>query len=241
MTRLWDGASIVALGQQSYDSRGRLVCSAVRMNPATFSSPPASACDAGTEGPFGPDRITRNEYDAAGQVTAVWSAYGTPLAQKTAAYTYTPNGQVATLTDARNFRTTYEYDGLDRLDKRRYPHPTSTHQSSTTDFEQFHYDAGRLSGERRRSGHTFSFAYDDLGRITERDAPGTQPDIAYAYDLLDRVTSVTQTGGHTLTAEYDALSRLVKEQSGELGTVTYEYDAAGRRTKMIVSVSPTPS
>src|SRR5690606_11197157 len=67
------------------------------------------------------------------------------------AHTYTPNGQVATLTDARNFRTTYEYDGLDRLMNRRYPHPTSTHQSSTTDFEHFLYDdVGRLSGERRR-------------------------------------------------------------------------------------------
>src|SRR5690606_6237552 len=77
MARLWDGSSIVALTQQSYDSRGRLECSAVRMNPATFSSPPGSACTVGSEGPFGPDRITRNEYDAAGQVTAVWSAYGT--------------------------------------------------------------------------------------------------------------------------------------------------------------------
>ena len=98
------------------------------MNPATFASPPGG-CALGTQGSFGPDRITRATYDTAGHVTQQQSAYGTSLAQTTAAYTYTNNGKVATLTDARNYRTTYEYDGFDRLMKQDYPYPNSTNQS----------------------------------------------------------------------------------------------------------------
>ncbi|WP_163312507.1 hypothetical protein, partial [Enterobacter cloacae] len=49
--------------QYSYDLDGRLECTAVRMNPAAFSSLPASACVLGTPGSQGADRITKNTYD----------------------------------------------------------------------------------------------------------------------------------------------------------------------------------
>ncbi len=126
----------------------------------------------------------------------------------------------------------YEYDGFDRLVKRSYPNPTSTHQSSATDYEQFTYDAaGRLTQERRRSGEWFTFAYDNLGRLTLRDAPGSQPDVSYVYDLLGRVMDQTQ-AGHATATSYDALSRVTSETSTVLGTVSYQYDAAGQRTRM---------
>ena len=41
------------------------------MNVAAFVSLPTSACSLGTEGSFGPDRITRNVYDAADQLLQV--------------------------------------------------------------------------------------------------------------------------------------------------------------------------
>ena len=112
-SRLWGGGSIIALTQMNYDTNGRSYCTAVRMNSALFSSPPSDACALGTSGSFGADRITRKVYDAAGRVNQVQSAYGTVLAQTAEAYTYTNNGQVATLTDARSYLTYYAYDGLD--------------------------------------------------------------------------------------------------------------------------------
>jgi RHS repeat-associated protein len=229
-SRLWDGGSILALTQLSYYNVGRPQCTAVRMNPATFASPPSDACTVGSAGAFGPDRITRKFYDSAGQVSQVQSGYG--VAPTSAGFTYTNNGQVATLTDARGYLTTYEYDGLDRLAKQRYPNPSTTGQSSTADYEQFTYDdqTGWLTTERRRSGETFTYGYDHLGRVKLRDAPGTDPDVSYGYDLLDRVKSVSETA-NTLTTDYDALSRVKKETSSVFGDVRYEYDAAGRRTK----------
>ncbi len=207
ISRRWNGGSIVALSQTNYDNRGRPQCTAMRMNSGLFGSPPSDACSLGTSGGLGPDRITRNTYDAAGRISLAQSAYGTALAQNTAAYTYTANGQVQTLTDARSYRTTYEYDAFDRLFKRRYPSPSNTNQSSTTDYEQFDYDAfGRPTSERRRSGESFALSFDNLGRVTFRDAPGSQPDVTYGYDLLSRMTSESQPG-NALTTVHDALSR----------------------------------
>ena len=130
--------------------------------------------------------------------------------------------------------TTYEpsYDGFDRLVKLRYPNPTTTNQSSTTDYEQSTFDAyGRMTQERRRSGESFLYSYDNLGRVTLRDAPGAQPDVSFGYDLFGRTTSTSQSG-NALTTVYDALSRVTSVSSSVLGAVSYQYDAAGRRTQL---------
>jgi RHS repeat-associated protein len=228
--RLLDGTSVSALTQTNYDSLGRPLCTALRMN---LASVPSDACQQpGTESSYGPDRITRNVYDLVGRVSQVQSAYSTSLEQTTAKFTYTPNGQLESLTDARQFRTAYGYDDFDRRVKQSYPNPIATNSTSTSDYEQFTYDElGRLTQERRRSGDSFTMAYDNLGRLLSRDAPGAQPDISYGYDLLGRQTSASQSG-NTITKVYDALSRITSETSSVLGTVSYGYDAAGRRTRM---------
>ncbi|HEX7115417.1 MAG TPA: RHS repeat-associated core domain-containing protein [Steroidobacter sp.] len=235
-TIVWSGSSILTLTEKSYDNALRPLCTAVRMNPSQFASLAANqandACALGTQGSFGPDRIERLVYDAAGQVTTRQSAYGTSLQQNTVTTTYSNNGQPVTLTDANGNRTTYAYDGFDRLVRIRYPHPTSTGTSSTTDYEEFTFDQwGRLIQERRRSGEIFSFSYDNLSRQTTRTAPGSQPNVTTSYDLLSRVVSQAQTG-HTVSTTYDALSRVTSVNSSVLGTVSYLYDAAGRRTRI---------
>jgi hypothetical protein len=75
---LKSGSTSYALTQYSYDAKGRLECTAQRMNTAAFASLPASACSLGAEGPDGPDRITKAVYDAADEVTQVQTAVGTP-------------------------------------------------------------------------------------------------------------------------------------------------------------------
>ncbi|MEO0399448.1 MAG: RHS repeat-associated core domain-containing protein [Pseudomonadota bacterium] len=227
-----DGASstVLQLVQTSYDSSGRPECVAVRMNPSTYSTPPASACALATEGADGKDRVTKTVYDAASRPQKIARAHGTSIAQDSVRYTYTDNGLVATLTDARNYRTTYEYDGFDRAKKLRYPDPTNTNSSSTSDFEEWTYDAaGNILTERRRDNTTFTNTYDDLNRLTLRNAPGAQPDVTHAYDSFGRLTSLSQSG-HTVSYAYDQLGRLTGETQ-PIGAVTHRYDAAGRRTR----------
>ena len=129
-----------ALTQFCYDLAGRLECTAVRLNPAIFATITTSACALGAQGTgtddHGPDRITKMTYDAAGQLLKTTLAYLTADQADDTANTYTDNGHLATVTDAENNRTTFEYDGHDRLKITRYPVATlGALTSSTTDFE----------------------------------------------------------------------------------------------------------
>ena len=91
------------------------------------SVPCPSACTLDTEGSFGPDRITRTTYDDAGQATLVETGEGvTGVQADEVATAYTNNGQVSHVTDAEGNRTTYEYDGHDRLVKSAFPHRRPT-------------------------------------------------------------------------------------------------------------------
>lgn len=225
-----------SLTQYSYDLAGRLECTAVRMNPATFASPPASACTLATQGSFGPDRITKLTYDAAGQVTKTILAYGTPLQTDQETNSYTANGQLATVTDGENNRTTFEYDGHDRLSKTRYPVTTTgALASSTTDYEQLTYDANSNITQRRlRDAQLINYAYDNLNRMTFKNVPNLvsgEYDVTTTYDNLDRPTLVSDTASNNVGSTFDALGRLTA-QTSPFGTIAMQYDAAGRLTRV---------
>lgn len=226
-----------AVTQYSYLANNLPDCVAQRMNSAVFATIASTgACATGAAGTQGPDRIVKALHDNADRVTVVQEGYGTPLVRNVSSSTYTNNGRVSTLTDAKNNRTTYEYDGHDRLVKTRYPLPATPGSSSTTDFEQATYDCDTthcnnlVTAWRTRDGQSILLGYDDLSRSTVKNLPGTEPDVNYGYDLLSRVISASQSG-NALSFTYDALSRNLT-QTGPLGTVTSTWDVAGRRTRL---------
>lgn len=234
--RLTAGGTTYALTQTSHDGLGRVQCVAQRMHPSEFASLPADACTLDTQGSFGPDRISRTTYDAAGQVTLVQSAYGTADQADEVATTYRNNGQVETVTDGNGNRTTYVYDAHDRLSRTRYPSPTTPGTSSTTDYEELGYDAAsNVTSRRVRDGNMFSYGYDALNRMTSEDAPNLagmwEPDRTYSYDLLGRMLVAAHVDSHHVTLTYDALSRVTSEAS-YYGSATMAWDAAGRMTRL---------
>lgn len=214
--------------QTAYDAIGRVECAAQRMNPVVYGSLPSSACSLGTTGSYGADRIVKATYDAAGQVIKITSAYGTSDAADEATATYSNNGQVATATDAEGNKTSYGYDGFDRLATTTFPSTTKgAGTSNSSDYEQLSYDAnGDLTSRRLRDGNTIYYGYDYLTRLKIKDLPGSEPDVTYAYDLLGHLTGAS-TSAQTLTFGWDALGRQVSE-TGPLGTMGYGYDAAGQ-------------
>ncbi len=224
------GGTTHALTQVSYDAAGRADCVAVRMNPLTFASPPGSACTATATGIYGPDRIARYEYTEAAQLKSTISGYGSG-APITESATYTANGLPQTLTDGRNNTSTFEYDGHGRLKKLLYPNPSSS-GSSTTDYEEYGYDAAsNVTSTRTRANQLFEATYDALNRQTALVAPEGTNGVGYAYDNLGRMTSATVAGtSNTTTQAWDALGRLTYEE-GPLGRMSYQYDLAGRRTR----------
>lgn len=122
VSKLISGSTVYALSQTNYDAFGQPRCTAQRMDSADFGSTLPDACTltspAGSEGP---DRIAKILYDDAGQVSQVKTGLGTADEANGVTSTYTDNGLVATVTDAEGNKTTYEFDGHDRLAKTRFP------------------------------------------------------------------------------------------------------------------------
>jgi RHS repeat-associated protein len=223
-----------ALTQYSYDLFGRLDCTAARLNPAAFAAPPASACTLGVAGANGPDRVTKNSYDLAGQLTKVTEALGTADQADEAAYTYTATGKRFSLTDARGYRAEFRYDGHDRQTEWRFPDKVTPGTISATDFEQYTLDLnGNRTALRKRDAQVIGYTYDLLNRMTAKNVPGTAGDVAYAYNNLGAQTSALfSVTGQGLTTVYDALGRITSNSinlDGVTRALTYAYDLAGKR------------
>ncbi|PXA85322.1 hypothetical protein DMC25_15570 [Caulobacter sp. D4A] len=245
------GGAAQALTQYGYDAMGRPQCTAVRMNPAAFSSAP-DACTLGVEGVFGPDRIGKVIYDAANQVLQLRKAVGTPVEQAEVTYSYTSSGKQEYVVDANGNRTKWDYDGFDRLARWTFPSTTrpaafdpSTQASAlasagglnAADYEIYGYDAvGNRTSLRKRDGQTIGYVYDALNRMTLKDLPSGD-DVYYDYDLqgLQLYARFGSSAGLGLTSTYDALGRVKSASntlSGAARTLSYTYNAAGARTEL---------
>jgi RHS repeat-associated protein len=235
------GGTTFTYAQTSYDLAGRVDCVAERMNPAAFS-PSQPVCTPGTGG-FGPDRITRNTYDAAGQLLKSTKAYGTALQQDYATYTYSQNGKQTSVTDANGNRAIMVYDGFDREIQWVFPSLTSPGQPSTSDYESYLYDAnGNRTYLRKRDGTFIAYQYDALNRVIEKDVPASVTGAA-AYSVftgydnrgLQLYARFASAGGAGITNNYDNIGRLASSASNMDGTsrgTSYQYDADGNLTQL---------
>jgi len=241
---LREGAAgtVRTLTQYSYDSFGRLECTAVRMNPALFASPPASACTLGTQGSEGPDRITRAVYDAAGQRLQLRAGVGSAEEGAEASWAYNADGQVTTVIDGNGNRATLSYDGHGRQTRWTFPSETrpSAYDDSTpatalatagsvnaADYEGYGYDAnGNRTSLRKRDNAAYAygdihFQYDALNRLTLKTVP--ERPAPHPYPLAPAQTRDVyygyDLGGRQLFARFD-------NASGE--GVTNAYDGLGR-------------
>lgn len=231
------GAGIQQLTEQSYDALGRVDCVAQRMNRSAFGGS-AHACQLTAQGLDGPDRITRTHYDAAGRVRGQQSGVGTADEGWDWRAEFTSNGLRESLFDGENNRTTFLYDGFDRLATTMFPtaQPGSGF-SNGADYEYLTYDPwglGQVRQHRLRDGRVIGYEYDALGNVTRKDVPNTtlhEQDASYTYDNFGRLTSAVSnyTAGRFT---WDALGRLSSEGRDSHGYKTFGYDLAGRRTRM---------
>ena len=233
-------ATAQTVTQYSYDAVGRLSCTAVRMNAAGFGSLP-DACTLGTQGSQGADRITHNVYDPAGQVLKVQKAYGTPLQQDYATYTYTANGKQASVADANGNLAAMTFDGFDRLVQWTFPSKTAVGQVNASDYEAYGYDAaGNRTSLRKRDGTTLTYGYDALNRMVSKAVPTSATGaagytVSYGYDLRNLQTSALFATGQGITSSYDGFGELTTSTStmgGISRTVSAQYDADGDQTQL---------
>ena len=239
------------LTQTSYDGVNRPICVATRMLSTAFDTlynagTRPDACALTTEGGAGPDRIVRTIYDAAGQQLQLRQAVGTPVQRNYVTYTYTPNGQQQTVTDANGNTTQLTYDGFDRLSRQTFPVATSgAGASNAADFEEYSYDAnGNRTGLRKRDGRVLTYAFDAMNRTTVKTVPDgsglpawATRDVYYGYDLRGLQTSARfdSATGEGVTHVYDLSGRMTSSTTtmgGSSRTLSYLYNTAGGRTRL---------
>jgi len=258
--QLREGAAgaVRTLTQYSYDVMGRLECTAVRMNPAAFAAPPASACTPGPAGPDGPDRISRAVYDAAGQRLQLREGVGTADEGAEATWDYNLNGQVTTVIDGNGNRAELRYDGYGRQDRWTFPSairapafddatPASALASAgsvnAADYEAYGYDPnGNRTSLRKRDESSLTYHYDALNRMTLKVAragltAAQTRDVHYAYDLAGHQIAARfdSLAGPGIANSYDGFGRLASttdDTNGTARTLAYRYDPNGGRTRI---------
>jgi YD repeat-containing protein len=137
-----------------------------------------------------------------------------------------------------------QYDGFDRLSKWRFPVATlGAGTSSTTDYEQYGYDAiGNRTSLRKRDGVTITYAPDNLNRVRTKTVPASATGAAgytvvYGYDVRGLQTRARfgAIDGTGITNVYDGFGWLRSTSTtmdGTARTVSYEYDPHGNRTRI---------
>ena len=235
--------NLFGLAQTSYDHAGRVQCTAQRMTiTSTATALPASAC---TQTSGNKDRIGQYVYDAADRQIATWSGVGTPLAQESVFMSYTPNGQVKYVEDAKDNRTSYLFDGFGRVREILYPSKTTPHQSNNGDREAVTYDAaGNIRFHTTRANDKFEYRYDNLNRVYLKivpERPGLAAthtrDVYYSYDLTGALTNARFDGltGEGVSIGYNVHGEPAVQHnrmSGVPSGVSVGFDPAGRRNRL---------
>jgi YD repeat-containing protein len=173
--KTYKGTTVLSVTDRSFLDRGLEDCTTVRMNFGALPAPTStSACSLGTQGSEGPDRITNNAYDSAGQLIKVQKAYLTSDQADYVTYTYTANGKQQYVTDANGNKAQFAYDGFDRLMKWNFPDKVTKGSVASTDYEQYAYDAaGNRTCLRKRDGSKLVYTFDNLNRMSSKVVAAT--------------------------------------------------------------------
>ncbi len=139
-------------------------------------------------------------------------------------YEYDARGNRTAVVDAANNRTTFTYDSRNRLTVITNPDSTTTH---------FAYDTrGRRTSVTDANNNTTTYAYDDADRLTSVTDALSQV-TAYAYDSENNLTSITDALSRATTFNYDSMGRVTStvfppaSGSGTGLSETYNYDQIG--------------
>jgi len=174
---------------------------------------------------------TSYAYDALNRRTQTLDAYG-DTAQTTSTVIYDAVGNVVSETSGYSstsgysnpVTTSYGYDALYRATATIDAYGTSIQRTTTTVYDS----ADNVLQSIDAANNTTTYAYDALNRQTTVQTPagGT---VTMVYDSADNLLARTDQLGHTTSHAYDALNRETVTTDARGGLTTYTYDAQGNQ------------
>ncbi|MBI3464991.1 MAG: RHS repeat protein, partial [Planctomycetes bacterium] len=204
-------------------------------------------------GNFNLTQITRPDPDGAG-----------PLTSPITTLTYTGDGLVSAVQDARGNSTTFSYDSRDRVTQFTYPDDdadatnnpkvTLTYDSASNITERkdergnivtMTYDGmGRATTVKNQLGNVTTLTYDAAGNLTQISRPDpdgagplTSPITTLTYNSMNRRATTVNALNKTTTFTYDNAGNIVAVTDPLSRTVTFTYNELGQRT---VITQPDP-
>jgi len=159
-------------------------------------------------------------------------------------------GNIVSETNGEGYTTSYSYDGLNRVTSITYPlgsnvsvsySPTSQTAVRGGLTETTLYDSFGRVASITLGGVSRSYGYDSLGRKTFESNPGDTRGASYSYDILNRLTQVTNVDGSAKVISYGAGSMTVTDERAKSTTYAYRsYGDPNQRAVMNIA-APDPS
>lgn len=158
-------------------------------------------------------------------------------------------GNITSQTNGELKTTSYSYDGLNRVTALNPPGGsavaisyTSTSKTATRGSltEQTNYDGFGRPATITLGGVAHTYRHDALGRMTFASNPGSASGTSYQYDMLDRVTKITNADSTSQSMTYGAGSKTVVDERSKSTAYTYRsYGDPG--TQVLMSVAAPES
>ena len=179
-----------------------------------------------------PGRTTATTYDTLGNKLSetITDTSSSPTAgqPRTWAWTYNPQGLVATSSDPRGNTSQYFYDAAGNLAS--FKNPLNQQTSYTYD------GAGRVLSQTDPNGLLTSFNYDPRGRVLQTIRSNTGATAAtegttYTHTPSSQLASAILPSGYAVAYTYDAAQRLTGATDNRNNRISYTLDAMGNRVR----------
>ena len=173
---------------------------------------------------------TKIAMDEAGRVSSVTDPYG-----KTVGYEWGSMGERTALIYPDGKRAEYEYNNAMQLTAMKLMSNEAPEQTILYSYDE----AGRLTGKQMPGGSSTSYAYGNLGRVSEILHTGVdfEEHYHYGYDLIgNKISAEKNRQGINADSgryeySYDVMNRLTGVSYDGMPQRQYSYDAFGNRSR----------
>ncbi len=185
--------------------------------------------------------VTTYGYNSAGFLTQQTAQTGTADPSVVTNFTYTPHGELATVTDGDNRSTTYTYDAMSRPLTKTVKDENGNILGTWTTTYTGTGQLNQTTGARTSPADSIQRTYDNADRLEEQAVALSQakPDGSgvtaapsaltdYGYDFSGNLVLEMDPIGNLTSMTYDANGQMLTRNTAGLRTESFQYEPGGK-------------